>query len=63
MQKGHHIAAAELDQLEEAESAARAGETSRVLDYLKGAGSGVIEFASKVGTSVVAKLVEKQVGL
>jgi hypothetical protein len=55
-------ATAELSRLEKAEAAARAGDSSGVVESLKGAARWVVDFATKVGTSVVAKIIEKQMG-
>jgi hypothetical protein len=56
-------ATAEIDRLKRAEAAAQAGDTHAVVSSLKGAARWVIDFASKVGTSLVAKILEKQMGL
>jgi ParB-like chromosome segregation protein Spo0J len=63
MRKYDPTATVELNRLEKAEAAARAGNSSGVLNHLKGAGRWVVEFGTKVGTSIVAKIIEKQIGL
>jgi hypothetical protein len=56
-------AAAELDRLRNAVVAAEAGQSQQMLAALKGTARWVADFATKVGTSVVAKILEKQIGL
>jgi len=62
MQHASPGATAELKRLEKAEVAARKGDSSGAVENLKGAAKWVVDSATKVGTSVVAKLIEKQMG-
>lgn len=54
----HEIAA-----LSAAEVAIDAGDTNRALSHLKSLGRWVLDFATKVGASVIAKVIERQIGL
>jgi hypothetical protein len=63
IQKYHPAAIEELTRLKDAEKAAHAGDSSKVLEHLKGTGRLVGDFAAKLGTSIVTKLIEKQIGL
>jgi hypothetical protein len=56
-------ATGEVERLTRAEAAAQSGNASEMLAALKGIGRWVIDFSSKVGAGVVAKLIEKQMGI
>jgi hypothetical protein len=56
-------AATEIDRLKQAETAAHAGDGAGFVRSLKGAARWVGDFATKVGASLVAKVLEKQMGL
>jgi hypothetical protein len=53
----------EVESLQKAEAAARSGQTAEMLAALRGAGKWVIRLARDVGAELVAKLIEKQIGL
>jgi hypothetical protein len=56
-------ASVELGKLAAAETAARSGDSGNLLANLKGLARWVADFASKIGVSVVSKLIEHQIGL
>jgi hypothetical protein len=56
-------ATTEIARLKAAESAARQGDKVGVAENLKGAARWVLDFATKVGTTVIAKIIETQLGL
>ena len=49
--------------LREAEAAASQGNQEGVLETLKSGGKWLLDFATKVGSSVVTKMIEKQIGI
>jgi ParB-like chromosome segregation protein Spo0J len=55
-------AATVLERLERAEAAARSDDSEGVLMSLLGMGRWVLDFATKIGASVVARIIEKQMG-
>lgn len=55
-------ATAELERVKNAEAAAKRGDSSGVASSLKGAARWVLEFAQKIGSTVIAKIIEKQMG-
>jgi hypothetical protein len=61
--KSHPEALIELERLQAAEQAARGGNGEATMSCLGNLGKWVGDFASKIGVSVVAKLIEKQAGL
>jgi flagellar motility protein MotE (MotC chaperone) len=63
IQKYDPKATAELDRLAAAETAAKSGDGAGVIANLKGLGKWVSDFASKIGAAIVARLIEKQMGL
>jgi hypothetical protein len=56
-------AIAELQRVKNAEDAAKRGDSSGVVANLRGIARWVGDFATKIGTSLVAKIIEKQLGL
>lgn len=56
-------ATAELQSVKNAEEAARHGDSAGIVLSLKGVARWVVDFAKKLGISVVAKIIEKQIGL
>ena len=50
-------------QLEEAEGAAKSGDRNKTLEKLKAGGAWILEIAKEIGTNVVAKLIESQIGV
>ena len=56
-------ATAELQRVKNAEEAAKLGDGAGVVASLKGVARWVLDFAKEVGTSLVAKIIEKQMGL
>jgi hypothetical protein len=56
-------AVAEIDRLKQAETAANAGDSQGFVSSVKGIARWVGDFAAKVGASLVAKILEKQMGL
>jgi hypothetical protein len=56
-------ASIELQRLGHAEQAARSGNGEGIVENLRGVARWVIDFAAKIGVSVVAKILEKQAGL
>jgi hypothetical protein len=56
-------ASIEVKQLGYAEQAARSGNAEGIVENLRGMGRWVVDFASKIGVSVVTKVLEKAIGL
>lgn len=55
-------ATAELDRLEKAHRAAERGDSSGIVSSLRGAGRWVVDLAKDAGASIVAEIIEKQMG-
>jgi hypothetical protein len=55
-------ATAELQRVGNAEAAAKRGDSSGAASSLTGAGQMVLNLAKELGTSIVAKIIEKQMG-
>jgi hypothetical protein len=62
LEKYDPSATAELQRVKNAEEAAQLGDNAGVVASLKGTARWVLDFAQKVGTSLVAKIIEKQMG-
>jgi hypothetical protein len=60
LQKYDPNATTELQKVKNAEEAAKCGDGAGIVSSLKGVARWVLDFAKEVGTSVVAKIVEKQ---
>jgi hypothetical protein len=56
-------ATTELERLKKAEDAAKRGDSAGVVANLKGIARWVLDFSKEVGTTLVAKIIEKQMGL
>jgi len=56
-------ATVELERVKNAESAAQRGDSSGIVSSLKGAARWVLDFSQKIGATIIAKIIEKQMGL
>jgi D-arabinose 1-dehydrogenase-like Zn-dependent alcohol dehydrogenase len=56
-------ATADLERLNKAHEAAMRGDSSGIVSSLCGVGKWVISFAREAGTSIIADMIEKQLGL
>ena len=56
-------ATTELARIKSAEKAAKEGNGAGVVEALRDTAKWVLDFATKIGTSVIAKIIEKQIGL
>lgn len=63
LKKYNSNATSELQRVKNAKSAAERGDSSGVASSLKGTARWVLDFAEKIGSSVIAKIIEKQMGL
>jgi hypothetical protein len=63
LQKYDANATVEIQRVKNAEEAAKRGDSATVVASLKGVARWVIDFAREVGTELVAKIIEKQMGL
>lgn len=52
----HHFAVSEII---EAEQAAKAGDGAKAIQYLKSAGKWILDFVSKIGASIIAEILKK----